>query len=225
MFMTQLFLVQLYFHHEAVTRRDPPTSFVPTSLSIEGGITPKGSGKGRLRNKACTLAVAALIKNENHGLVEWMEVSVALDACTLLSYNSRFPARSRRQHYLGEGACHFYFLNNDETTSKTRETFLQLIHPYEIRGLVTHFHRPPNPALTSGRAFAWSMQMNAFSSTVHAAAKADNITEWMAVVDMDEYMYANSWNTTLAQYLERDVPDSIDQVFFHMHDVSANSVN
>lgn len=99
-----------------------------------------------------TLTVGAIFKNEEHAIVEWIE------------------------HYLQQGADHFYLIDDGSTDSS-----VALLAPYIERGLVTLTQ--PNWGRYLGR--QRSMYNHFFLPRL-----VQKETQWLLIVDLDEFVWS-----------------------------------
>ena len=106
-----------------------------------------------------TFAVAAQFLNEAAIMKEWVE------------------------HYLSEGAGHFYLINNGSD-----DAFLEILSPYIQRGLVTLFSNPAKQTQVAN--------LNRF------VLPFVRHHEFMVALDFDEFVYARNDFDTIAAYLE-----------------------
>lgn len=74
------------------------------------------------------------------------------------------------EHYLEEGVEHFYLIENNST-----DQWAKVLYPYRVRGLVTVFQETGE-----------QVQIRAYNQYIRPL----QTTEWMIVVDLDEFVYA-----------------------------------
>ncbi len=99
-------------------------------------------------------SVAAMFKNEQYCIVEWIE------------------------HYLNQGADHFYLIN-DDSNDKTYE----LLAPYLSRGLITLYQTyQPTP-----HSLGFQMTMYTKCFLPHLNNKD---TKWLLICDIDEFVWS-----------------------------------
>ncbi len=118
------------------------------------------------------LSVCALFKDEAKFLKEWLEF-----------------------HRLA-GVDHFYLYNNNSS-----DNYIDVLNPYIKEGIVTLMQWPGQVSDQDERnAFRWALstQVPAYQYTISTRAKE---TEWLAFVDVDEFLVPNHSN--LKQILER----------------------
>jgi hypothetical protein len=103
------------------------------------------------------LSIMATFKNENHILQEWIE------------------------HYIAEGATHFYLIDNEST-----DDFMITLQPFIDENMVTLFHE-------SGR-----NQHGNYNKNVFPLAKESS---YILTVDLDEFVYSRLEFDTISSYL------------------------
>lgn len=113
-------------------------------------------------------SVAAMFRNESHCMQEWLE------------------------HYLNQGAEHFYLINDDSTDNS-----VEILQPYIERGLVTLYtSREPQPHYLG-------YQRNMYNHYIlpHLNNKE---TKWLLMCDLDEFAWSPKYET-LKQFLSEYV--------------------
>lgn len=98
--------------------------------------------------------VGAIFRNESHGIVEWIE------------------------HYLKQGADHFYLINDSSTDNS-----VELLAPYITQNKITLYHTSENPPHQLG------FQRNMYNKFILPNLKA-KATKWLLICDLDEYVYS-----------------------------------
>ncbi len=121
--------------------------------------------------------MAAVAQRESHALGEWLE------------------------HYIGEGASHFYLVNDDAENSTEREMFDYVLGPYVDAGLVTTFYLTTHGKYSNVDDWVLHVQVKYMSDPVLKRAQKDNHANWLLVVDLDEFAYGRK-GFTLAQHYQ-----------------------
>lgn len=111
-------------------------------------------------------SVGAMFKNESHCIKEWIE------------------------HYLNQGAEHFYLVN-DSSTDNT----VEIIQPYIERGLITLYES--NLPVQLGR------QRDTYNKYILPHLNNKD-TKWLLICDLDEYAWSPVYKT-LTQFLSQYV--------------------
>lgn len=101
------------------------------------------------------------------------------------SKNEGMVMKEWLDHYLWQGVDHFYFIDNDSSDNTT-----EILKPYIESGVVSYFWMPAK--------YAQARNYNA----LFPECKRD--CEWLAVIDMDEYVYARKPDTTIASVLKEN---------------------
>jgi len=110
-----------------------------------------------VQRKGGCFGVLAQLQNEEHALVEWIE------------------------HYIAEGAGHFYLGSNNPQDSAGYEIFRRQVKPYEDSGILTWWDMPS----FSGRTRQIISQTdNLWSTKVLDRVKMDGLVQWLLVVDL-----------------------------------------
>jgi hypothetical protein len=118
------------------------------------------------------VSVVAMFKNESQVIKEWIE------------------------HYLSEGVCHFYLIDNGSD-----DDYFSKISPYIEIGLITlvkDSYRQP-------------IGTQDVLYNKHYLSKIKHESEWIIVVDVDEYIYGRNGHDTISTYLA-SISADIDKI-------------
>ena len=113
--------------------------------------------------------VGAIFRNESHGIVEWIE------------------------HYLKQGANHFYLINDSSTDNS-----VELLEPYIIQNKITLYHTNQSPPHPLG------YQRNMYNQFILPNLRS-KATQWLLMCDIDEYVYSPIYKT-IPDFLRQGVP-------------------
>ncbi|MEO0236652.1 MAG: glycosyltransferase family 92 protein [candidate division WOR-3 bacterium] len=97
------------------------------------------------------------------------------------------------EHYLSEGVEHFYLIDNGST-----DNYQKILKPY-IQDKIVDLKIDPRP----------HMQIDHYNSYLDQIKKE---SQWIMVVDFDEFIYSRLNFKTIADYL-KILPDTISQVY------------
>jgi hypothetical protein len=98
------------------------------------------------------------------------------------------------EHYLCEGVNHFYLIDNDST-----DNYSEILRPYISEGLID--------LQIDKRSH---MQTEHYNS--HYLKKIKEQSEWIIIVDLDEFIYSRGKFRTIVEYLKTQ-PDTTSQIY------------
>ena len=127
------------------------------------------------KNKPCKLAVGALFKNEAPYLKEWLD------------------------HHIDLGVGLFYLYNNEST-----DHYLEVLTPYIEQGIVKLIDwefRPEREVRGFDDFFIWPLHRGACRDCLKRAEKK---AEWVAIIDIDEYIVPNMSSTDFFNLLDKE---------------------
>jgi hypothetical protein len=103
-------------------------------------------------------------------------------------------------HHMGEGVEHFYIVD-DNSTDNSRD----ILKSYVDKGIVSLFDIPPNNYLS----IFGDIQTYSYTNIILPIAVIE--TEWIAFIDLDEFLTSRSMHTVVD--IMRSISGSFDQIY------------
>lgn len=127
------------------------------------------------KHRSCKLAVGAMFKDEAPYLKEWLD------------------------HHIELGVGYFYLYNNESS-----DNFLEVLAPYIKQGrvkLIDWEFRPEREVRGFDDFFFVPLQRGAFRDCLK---RAENKIEWVAIIDIDEYIVPNMSSRDFFSLLDKE---------------------